>query len=91
MNSDPCPKDGRDMFMFFSFLYLQLHTKYGDRDLTAVKSYFEKWLENDVTGILNKIEKMGADFDKWIYFITGNDKIKRFKCTPEVIFNDLCG
>lgn len=88
-DNDPCPKDGRDMFMFLCFLYIQLWSKIKRGGCEDVHILFEKWLENNITGILNKLERLGGDFDKWIYFISGNEKIKNFHCTPSIIFEDL--
>lgn len=83
--NDPCPKEGRDLFMFLAFLYIDCSTKL-HKDLRAC---FAKWLNNSKTKILQKIDTMGHEFDPWIYFITGSDQILKFGSNPEAVFQDL--
>ena len=82
---DPCPKEGRDLYMFLAFLYSDC----GARIAADLRTCFGKWLQNSTTGILGKIDRMGHDFDPWIYFITGSERITRFGCGPEAVFRDL--
>ena len=82
---DPCPKDGRDLFMFLAFLYMDVGSRIG----SDLKAYFAKWLQNNVTGIIGKIDRLGHEFDPWIYFIAGNESVRKFDCGPEHIFRDL--
>jgi serine/threonine protein kinase len=82
---DPCPKEGRDLYMFLAFLYIDCSAK-----LTAdLKGCFSVWLQNSKTGILRKIDAVGHDFDPWIYVITGSDQIVKFGSSPETVFRDL--
>ena len=82
---DPCPKDGRDLYMFLAFLYMDC----GKRMSPDLRSYFAKWLQNDVTGVIGKIDRLGHEFNTWIYFIGGNEGIRQFDCNPKRIFTDL--
>jgi serine/threonine protein kinase len=82
---DPCPKVGRDLYMFLAFLYIDC----GARAANDLKACFGKWLNNHSTGILEKIDKMGHEFDPWIYFITGSEQILKFGTSPEAVFGDL--
>lgn len=82
---DPCPKGGRDVYMFLAFLYIDCWR----RLRSDFRSYFVKWLQDDVTGIVSRLERHGQEFDKWIYFITGNERIQRFGSEPCTIFQDL--
>ena len=82
---DPCPKEGRDIYMFLAFLYMDI----GKRISPDLKGYFAKWLQNDVTGVIGKIDRLGHDFNSWIYFIGGNERMKLFDCNPKKIFTDL--
>lgn len=82
---DPCPKDGRDLYMFLAFLYMECKSHMG----ADLKVYFAKWLKNDSTGILGKIDAKGHDFSDWIYFITGSNRITKFECTPINVIQDL--
>ena len=82
---DPCPKEGRDLYMFLAFLYIECGTK-----LTPdLRTCFGKWLQNSTTGILKKIDRMGHDFDPWVYFITGSERIRKFGSSPLQVFSDL--
>jgi len=82
---DPCPKEGRDLYMFLAFLYIDCSAKLAP----DLRTCFDKWLQNSTTGILRKIDAMGHDFDPWIYFITGSDRILKFGSSPETVFRDL--
>ena len=82
---DPCPKEGRDLYMFLAFLYIECGTKLTP-DLCGC---FGKWLQNSTTGILKKIDRMGHDFDPWVYFITGSERISKFESSPLRVFSDL--
>jgi serine/threonine protein kinase len=82
---DPCPKGGRDFFMFLAFLYIDCWRRVG----TDFRMYFARWLQDNETHILSKLEKYGLEFDQWIYFIVGNEDIHQFGCDPCTIFNDL--
>ena len=82
---DPCPKGGRDFYMFLAFLYIDCWRRLRN----DFRSYFVKWLQDDVTGIVGKLERHGLEFDKWIYFITGNERIQSFGSDPCTIFQDL--
>lgn len=82
---DPCPKEGRDLYMFLAFLYIDCAKKLA----ADLRGCFAKWLQNSTTNILGKIDKMGHEFDPWIYFITGSDQILKFASSPEQVFRDL--
>jgi serine/threonine protein kinase len=83
--ADPCPKRGRDLFMFLAFLYMEC----GTRILPDLRRLFGQWLQNGKTGLLAKLETYGHEFDQWIYFITGNEKVAAFDCCPDRVFRDL--
>ncbi len=82
---DPCPKEGRDLYMFLAFLYSEC----GSKLAPDLKACFSAWLQDSTTGILKKIDRMGHEFDPWIYFITGSERIKKFGCGPTAVFRDL--
>jgi serine/threonine protein kinase len=83
--SDPCPKEGRDMYLFLAFLYIDYHSKISPKLL----SLFESWLDIDGSNLCSFMRKDKENSKKWIYFITGNDKIKSFKSSPCAIIKDL--
>jgi len=82
---DPCPKEGRDLYMFLAFLYADC----GSRLAPELKTCFAKWLQDGSTRILEKIDQFGHDFAPWIYFITGSERIRKFDCCPADVFEDL--
>ena len=82
---DPCPKEGRDLYMFLAFLYADC----GARLPPELRACFAKWLQNGSTRILEKIDQHGHAFDPWIYFITGSERIKKFDCCPANVFEDV--
>jgi len=82
---DPCPKEGRDLYMFLAFLYADCRSRLAPE----LKRCFAKWLQDGSTRILDKIDKFGHDFDPWIYFITGSERIQKFDCCPGDVFEDL--
>jgi serine/threonine protein kinase len=83
--ADPCPKRGRDLFMFLAFLYMEC----GTRIQPDLRTLFGKWLQNGKTGLLAKLDTYGHEFDQWIYFITGNEQVAAFDCYPLRVFSDL--
>ena len=85
--SDPCPKQGRDMYSFLAFIYAELWNRL-PADLACL---FENWLHvpgAKMTGFLRKNKTAAKD---WIYFLTGNVDIKAFDCCPCRIVGDLEG
>lgn len=83
---DPCVKEGRDLFMFLAFLYLSIHM----RITGEIAVLFERWL---TPGFCNLLRTRGGELDPvdYIYFMSGNQEIRRFYCTPEKIIADLVG
>ncbi len=84
--NDPCPKEGRDMFLFLGHLYLQYHSRFSN----DLKNIFEKWLS--FTPGLYKLLLFNdiKHSSNWLYFISGCENILNFRdCSPNKIFNDL--
>jgi serine/threonine protein kinase len=82
---DPCPKEGRDMYLFLAFLYIECYTKLPLKLL----GLFESWLEINGNNICNFMKKDKESAKEWIYWMTGNEKIKSFKTCPCKIVSDL--
>ena len=82
---DPCPKEGRDMYLFLAFLYIDYHM------LLPLKllQLFESWLDISNSNLCKFIQKDKQSAKEWIYWITGNEKIKRFNTCPCRIIKDL--
>lgn len=90
---DPCPKEGRDMYMFLCFLYFYTHRKLSQE----MDGLFSKWLnvsaECRMTDFLRSAVtlKEKREIMDWIYKITGNPEVTRLQTTPEAIVRDLMG
>jgi serine/threonine protein kinase len=83
--SDPCPKEGRDMYLFLAFLYIDYHSKLPPQLL----SLFEQWLDIPGSNLCHFMRKDKENSKKWLYFITGNDSITSFRSCPVKIVRDL--
>jgi hypothetical protein len=87
---DPCPKDGRDIYMFLAFIYFYTHRKLQ----TGVQALFERWLNVDgckMTEYLSSptTPKNTREVMDSIYKLCGEPRVQRFKTTPEKIVRDL--
>jgi serine/threonine protein kinase len=83
--SDPCPKEGRDMYLFLAFLYIDHHAKLPPKLL----SLFEQWLDIPGSNLCHFMRKDKEHSKKWLYFITGNESITSFRSCPCRIVRDL--
>lgn len=83
--SDPCPKEGRDMYLFLAFLYIDFNNKLPQKLLNL----FESWINIPGSNILGFMKKDKETTKKWIYFIAGNENIKKFNLSPCRIVKDL--
>lgn len=88
--TDPCPKKGRDIFMFITFLFAD----YGEHIFGPLRHCFKNWIERDY-GTLSgkKLWKFITRFRKksyyWIYSIAANSQIKEFPYASSEIIMDL--
>jgi hypothetical protein len=82
---DPCPKEGRDLYLFLAFLYIDYHNKLPKRLLAL----FESWLYIPGSNLCSFMKKDKEHAKKWIYFIAGNENIKKFNSYPLRIITDL--
>jgi serine/threonine protein kinase len=83
--SDPCPKEGRDLYTFLAFIYAEHWTKL-PADLRCL---FETWLTVPGSKLTDFLRKHKGNAKEWIYFLTGNVGIKKFDCCPCRIVSDL--
>lgn len=83
--ADPCPKEGRDMYLFLAFLYIDFHSKLPQK----LMQLFESWLHIPGSNILGFMQKDKKNCKDWIYYIAGNENIKQFNCPPCRIIKDL--
>jgi serine/threonine protein kinase len=82
---DPCPKEGRDMFLFLAFLYIDFHSKLPQK----LNDLFESWLQAPGSNLCSFLRRDKAYATKWLYFMAGNESIKRFITCPYKIVKDL--
>ena len=83
--ADPCPKEGRDMYLFLAFLFIDYHSRLPK----ILFNLFESWLNIPGSNIINFMKKDKESTKKWIYFIAGNENIKQFNSSPCRIVKDL--
>jgi serine/threonine protein kinase len=83
--SDPCPKEGRDMYLFLAFLYIDYHAKLPPRLLAL----FEQWLHIPGSNLCTFMRKDKEHSKKWLYFLTGNERVTSFTSCPCRIVRDL--
>jgi serine/threonine protein kinase len=82
---DPCPKEGRDMYLFLAFMYVDFYDKFSQ----TLLNLFENWLHipgSNIVGFLRRNKELSK---KWIYFMAGNENIKQFNSSPSKIVKDL--
>lgn len=82
---DPCPKEGRDMYLFIGFLYASFY----DKLPSTLRSLLESWLDQPGSNLCSFIRKDAESAKKWLYFIAGNTNIKKFHSSPIRIVRDL--
>jgi len=83
--NDPCPKEGRDMYLFLAFLYNDYHARLPPR----LRALFESWI--DPAGSMCRLMRQDRENSKqWIYFITGDERLQRVECSPLRVFQELC-
>lgn len=83
--TDPCPKNGRDLYLFIGYVYID----YYDQLPLTLRTLFESWLQEAGTKLCRFMRRMNDHTKHWLYFTTGNEQIKRFYSTPEQIIADL--
>jgi serine/threonine protein kinase len=81
--TDPCPKVGRDLFLFLGLVYV---TYYG-RMPPTMRELFEGWIHNE--GLCKFLRKDAENAQHWLYFMIRDTAVKRFYCTAEQIVADL--
>ena len=83
--SDPCPKEGRDLYLFLGLLYIDYYSRLPSR----LQSLFESWLQEPGSNFCKFMRKDKESAKKWLYFMVGNEQIKRFHSRPSRIVADL--
>ena len=82
---DPCPKDGRDLFLFLGYLYSDYYSWMS----VPLRSWFETWLEihgSDFCGFLRKDKDASK---RWLYFLSGSEEVFQLRCCPAAVIQSL--
>lgn len=82
---DPCPKEGRDLYVFLGLIYIDYHRKLSPNLLAL----FEAWLEVPGSTLCTLMRKDGEHSKQWLYFMAGNEQIVTFNSCPQRIIRDL--
>jgi len=83
--TDPCPKEGRDMYLFLGLLYIDYHSRLPSQ----LRTLFESWLQEPGSNLCRFMRMDKESSKKWLYFMVGNDSITRFHSRPSRIVADL--
>lgn len=81
---DPCPKEGRDLYLLIGLLYIDYSGELG-----TLRPLFESWLQERGASLCKMMQKDKESSKKWLYFIAGHEDIKRFPITPVRMLQDL--
>lgn len=84
---DPCPKHGRDLYLFLGILYIDFY----ERLTLDVRSLFERWLEvpgSNLCSFMRKNRDKKAT-KEWLYFIAGDENIQEYRSCPIRMVRDL--
>lgn len=82
---DPCPKDGRDIFLFLGYLYSDYYTRMS----FMVRSWFESWLaipKSDICAFLRKDKDISK---RWLYYLSGSEDVFQLRSCPLAIIKQL--
>jgi len=83
--ADPCPKDGRDMFLFLGYLYSDYH-----KTMTQeLRGWFEEWLAipgSDLCGFLRKDNDISK---RWLYYLSGSENVFQLRSCPVTVLRRL--
>jgi|LauGreDrversion4_2_1035121.scaffolds.fasta_scaffold43040_3 serine/threonine protein kinase len=84
-DSDPCPKDGRDLFLFLTLLYADYHSRMS----STLRALFESWIEIKGSNLCAFIQKDKMMAIRWLYFLSGSPNVKSLPCCPRKVITDL--
>ena len=83
--ADPCPKDGRDMFLFLGYLY----SDYYHRMTDTLRGWFEEWLEIPGSDFCGFLRKSNDASKQWLYYLSGSEKVCQLRSCPATIIKRL--
>jgi serine/threonine protein kinase len=84
---DPCPKEGRDMFHLLASLWSIQPLR------ERIQTTWESWI---LRHLVSSTGKSYAEFaervknNEWIYLLSGAEKFRAPRCSPQQILQDLC-
>ncbi len=83
--SDPCPKEGRDLYFFVGVLYID----YYDKLPAHLLHLFESWLQEPGAKLCRMMRKDKDRSKNGLYMMIGNDQITRFPTHPLRMVQDV--
>jgi serine/threonine protein kinase len=75
--TDPCPKEGRDLFLLLTHIYITIHTR-----KEPIVKYIEELLEVPGKNYPQFVRQHGEERLDWVYFLLGSSTFKAPKCEP---------
>jgi serine/threonine protein kinase len=82
---DPCPKDGRDVYLFLGYLY----GDYFKRMNSVLRGWFESWLAIPGVDFCGFLRRGRDDSKQWLYYLTGSEQIHQLHSYPIVVIRQL--
>ncbi len=84
---DPCPKLGRDLYLFCSLLLKDIY-KYNIK-VEKVIDFLEKRLALEKIDVPNFLRKYNDQEPDWLYFLTGDSSLVFPHCDPSIVLQNL--
>ena len=85
---DPCPKTGRDLYLFLSLLLRDLYLFMGEGEC-RLREWLEKRLYMSGMDIVGFIKKYLDKEPDWLYFLAGDSSLVFPHCEPTIILQSL--
>jgi len=83
--ADPCPKDGRDMFLFLGYLYSDYHAVMTGE----LRAWFEEWLSIPGSDLCGFLRKDGDISKRWLYYLSGSESVFQLRSSPITVLRRL--
>ncbi len=82
---DPCPKGGRDLFLFLGHLYSDYHSLMD----VEWRGRMEQWLDIPGSNLCAFLRKDREVAKRWLYFLSGEEHVFQLQCCPKRVLRDL--
>jgi serine/threonine protein kinase len=84
---DPCPKLGRDLYLFISLLLKDLYKH--KLDLIKLINFLEERLSLEKMDVPKFLKKYNDQEPDWLYFLTGDSSLVFPHCEPSIVLQSL--